>query len=191
MKTIRVLSLLSVLLVSATTIAAQPEATTSPSVQPAPSPQTSPAPTVAENKVMPEKDFKEVTDELDKKWNEYDSKGNWYLAFYYIFTIGAAVSGALAGLILQWEDTPQRSFKKAASILAFVGAALVTLLTYVDFTANARANKAAANQTIRLKLDVQRGSVNDPVDVREKMQDIFEQKQVLGLPKSPSAAPQR
>jgi len=190
MKTIRVLSLLSVLLVLATTLAAQPEATPSLSIQPTPSPQTSPAPTVAENKVMPEKDFKEVTDELDKKWDEYDSKGNWYLAFYYIFTIGAAVSSALAGLILQW-DTPQRNFKKAASILAFLGAALVTVMTYVDFTANARANKAAANQTIRLKLDVQRGSVKDPVDVREKMQDIYEQKQVLGLPKSPSAAPQR
>ena len=139
---------------------------------------------------MPEKDFKEVTAELDQTWEEYSSKGNWYLAFYYIFTIGAAVSSALAGLILQW-DTPAKSYKRAASILAFLGAALVTVMTYVDFTANARANKAAANQTKRLKFEVQRGSITNPVDVREKMQDIYEQKQVLGLPKSPNAAPQR
>jgi hypothetical protein len=188
MKTISIVCSLGIFIVSATSLAAQTEAT-SPATQPTSSPQaTAASASPAVQNVATENDWNAVKTELDDKWAEYTSKGNWYLTFYYILTIGAALSSALAGLILQW-DTPQNGKKKTASILAFVGAALITVLTYVDFTANARANKAAANQTMRLKLQVQKGLFKDPVEVREKMQDIYEEKQVLGLPKSPTAAP--
>lgn len=188
MKTIRVLSLFSILIVSATSLIAQPAATPSSSPQPTPSVQTTPAtPSGSDKKLMSEQDKQRVSVELDDKWEEYSSKGNWYLALYYILAIGAALASGLAALLLQW-DTPEKSYRRYASILAFVGAALITVTTYVDFSANARANKAAANQTRRLKFQVQRGEFKDPVDVQEKMQEIYEQKQILGLPKSQSAA---
>ena len=188
MKILRVLSLFSLLIVSATTIAAQTPTTPSSITQPAPFVQPTPVPqSELDKKLMSEQDRQKIAGELENEWEKYTSKGNWYLALYYILAIGAAVCGGLAGLVLQW-DTPEKHYKRYASILAFLGAALVTVMTYVDFSTNARANKAAANQTRRLKFQVQRGEFKDAVDVHERMQEIYEQKQILGLPKSPSAA---
>lgn len=121
---------------------------------------------------------------------EFDSKGNWYLFFYYVLVIGAALASALAGLLLQWSN-PKTDYKNKAAILAFVGSAFVIVMTYVDLSANARANKVAANQIIRLRLQVEGGDIKTTNEVDTKVQDIWEQKQSLALPKtmpSPSTA---
>ena len=68
--------------------------------------------------LMTDEERKSAENEMALKIIEYEWKGNWYLAFYYILSILAALLGSLAALVLQW-DTPEKSYKKVATILAF------------------------------------------------------------------------
>jgi len=183
MKTLRVLCLLAFLAHPAAVLNAQ---TVVPPVTNPPAAQTTPTPPCAPAVPLTGQERAEAVKLMDNKFREYTWKGNAYLFTYYIFAIGAALAAALAGLLLQWTSAEER-FKKPASILAFLGAALVTVTTFVDFSANARANKAAANQIVHLQIQVERGAVNSLADVKEKMQEIYEQKQQLGLPKAAAA----
>lgn len=125
---------------------------------------------------------KTLAESLNACAGSYAWKGTFYLFAYYFFALGGTLASGGAGLLLQLE-TIEKSNKKPAMVLGFLGAALITTMTYVDFNSNARANKAAANQTKRLQFRVEKGELKREVDVREIMQDIFEQKQSLALPK--------
>lgn len=177
MKTIRSLSVLVVLAASVTISHAQAGATTSPTPPPAAAVQTTPAPSVPEKKSLPAPDKQKAEAELDTLHGTYSTKGNWYLAIHFVFAIGAALAGAIGGFLLQM-DTPERSYKRVATILAFVGSALVIVTTYVDFRTNSIANKVAANQIVRLKIQVERGDIPDRATLLDKEQEIYEGKQL-------------
>jgi|GEM_PF-4711725 len=179
MKVSRVYLLIGILTIAASLSFAQ-TAATSPPAQSASSPATTAGP---DKKLMTDEERKGAESEMAVKINEYEWKGNWYLALYYVLSILAALLGSLAALVLQW-DTPEKSYKKIATILAFSGAALITVMTFVDFSANSRANKTASSEVSRLRLQVRRGVINDPNDFAEKMLEIRDQRRQLALPKS-------
>ena len=56
-------------------------------------------------------------------------------------------------------------------------------MTFVDFSANSRANKTASSEVSRLRLQVRRGVINDPNDFGERMLEIRDQRRQLALPK--------
>ncbi len=177
MKPIRALHALVFLAASVTILLAQPGATPCPTAQPGPSVQsTPPAPSGPEKKTLTEQDKQKVEAELDNLLARYRAKGNWYLGIYFLFAIGAALAGATAGFLMRW-DMPERSYKRLATILAFVGSALVIVTTYIDFRANSIANKVAANQIVHLKIQVEKGDIGDTGTILEKEQEIYEGKQ--------------
>jgi hypothetical protein len=177
MKPMSALHALVVIAASTTILLAQPGATPCPTAQPVPSVQGTPvAPSGAEKKALSEQDKPRVEAELDKLFARYSAKGNWYLGIYFLFAIGAALAGAAAGFLMQW-DTPQKSYKRLATILAFVGSVLVIVTTYIDFRANSIANKMAANQIVHLRIQVEKGDIADRATILEREQEIYEGKQ--------------
>lgn len=177
MRTNRALYLLIVLTASAIILLAQPGAPSSPAAQTTPPVQSSPPPLASEKKPLAEWDRQKAEAELDALHRTYSAKGNWYLALHFVFAIGAALAGAIGGFLLQM-DTPERSYKRLATILAFVGSALVIVTTYVDFRTNSIANKVAANQIVHLKIQVEKGDIPDRAALLEKEQEIYEGKQM-------------
>jgi hypothetical protein len=173
MKTIHTLSLLVLFAASAAMLVAQPNVSASANAQATAS--ESPASSV-EKKALPEQARQKVESDLDQDYKRFSSKGNWYLAFYYIFVLGAALASAVAGFLLQ-RDTPEKSYKRPAAILAFVASALVIVTTYINFRTNSIANKVAANETYDLKIEVMEGKRSDIPDIEKEKRLIYRRKQ--------------
>jgi hypothetical protein len=176
MKTIRTLSLLVLFAASATIVVGQTGAPASPTEQPTSQAQNTPAAPPSSVKALTVQERQKVESDLDQDYKRYSSKGNWYLAFYYIFVLGAALASAVAGFLLQ-RATPDKSYKTPAATLAFVGSALVIVTTYINFRTNSIANKVAANETYDLKIEVMEGKRSDMTDIEKEKRLIYRRKQ--------------
>jgi len=175
---LRIVFLIAIFNISGAALFAQgapPAPTAQPTVQ------TTPAPSPASGrKSLTEQEKQKEVAELDRLISRYGSKGNWYLVVYYIFVLGGALAAALAGLILQW-DTPEKSYKRKAQLLAFVGSALAVVTTSVNFKVQAVANKTAYMEFRELKNKVTAGEVTDKPSIDRESIEIEKRKTALAL----------
>ena len=159
MKTLQPLLMILVLGAAVTTLIAQPQAPTSPNAQPSVQNPASGPPATVGKPLSP--DEKTTTlKELNDLSADYRNKGYWYLTLYYIFVLGSALAGALAGLFLQF-DSPEKSYKRKAQILAFIGSALVIVTTAVNFKVQSAANNTADWELRQLAMQVDTGEITD------------------------------
>ena len=180
MKKLRIVSLLVVLTASATVLLAQSGASPAPSAQPTSVQNSAATPPASEKKSLTEQERQKEVAELDLLIGKYGSKGNWYLALYYIFVLGGALAAALAGLVLQW-DTPENSYKRRAQILAFVASALAIVTTSVNFKVQSVANKTAYMEFRDLRNRVSAGTITDKPAIDKETLDIEKRKTELAL----------
>lgn len=180
MKKLRTVFLLVLLCASATILLAQSGASPAPSAQPT-SVQNNPATTPGPQKAsLTDQERQKEVAELDNLIERYGWKGNWYLALYYIFLLGSALAAALAGLVLQW-DTPEKSFKRTAQILAFVGSAFAIVTTSVNLKVQSVANKTAYMECRDLRYRVSDGTSTDKAAIHKETLEIERRKTELAL----------
>lgn len=175
MKTLRFVFLLVVLTASATILLAQSGASPAPSAQPTTTQNTSATQPSAEKKSLTAEEKQAKETELNELMNKYSTKGNWYLVFYYIFVLGAALAAALAGLLLQF-DTPEKSYKRPAQILAFVGSALAIVTTSVNFKVQSNVSNTAYWELRELRDNVSEGKITDMSAINDAIRAIERRK---------------
>ena len=179
MRKLRIVLLLVVFTTSGAMLLAQSGTPPGSSGQPTPVQNTPATPPASEKKSLTEPERQKEVAELDHLIERYNWKGNWYLALYYIFVLGGALAAALAGLVLQW-DTAEKSYKRTAQILAFVGSALAIVTTSVNFKVQSVANKTAYMEFRDLRNRVADTTMDKPAIDKETL-DIEKRKTELSL----------
>jgi len=175
MKTLQLITIVLVLGAGVTTLLAQ--GSTSPNPQPSVQNPASSQPGAVGKPISPE-EKKAKVQELNDLATKYRNKGYWYLTLYYIFVLGSALAAALAGLFLQF-DSPVKSYKRKAQILAFTGAALAIVTTAVNFKVQSAANNTADWELRQLAMQVDIGEVTDENVIKKTNFTIEQRKSVV------------